>query len=273
MHKRIFSPSGTPRRLLKIAQSATFLLIGSLAGSTLLHADFLTGNLSLSSAGTTTIAVNGTKIDFDYSGGVNAGFPPTASNPGAVDGNGDAALFDITAASTGSFGALTGTQVTIHDLDATQQPTGSLVGPGLPLTNFVTFAARPTWRISLREVLPGVFSSAGCTGSGPVCTPTGSPFNLTQENGNQVAISFAFLGTATDGSGNDTNVAGTFSTTLSNVTIGDIIAALNRGDAVVSSANATIAATAVPEPQSLSTMALGAMLIACSLVYRRRRAR
>jgi len=260
------------------------LFVAGVLAPALVHAAGLNGTLSLSSTGTDTIAVNGTDIDFDYSGGVTSTFPPTATGcPGptcTVDGNGDSGLFTITSASTSSFAlpGLIGSNVTVADLNSVQEPTGSTTGPNLPLNGFITFSAEPKWSIALTEILPGVEGggTGNCTTS-VNCTPAGSPFNLTNEGGGQVSVSFAFMGTATDGIAGDTSsVGGTFSTTFSGTSYQQILTDLNNGEAIVSSADATINVTSlpgVPEPNSASLILLGSGLLGVSAFYRRRRQR
>jgi hypothetical protein len=257
----------------KFAKVTASLFMAGLAGPILLSAAALNGNLSLSSHGTETVAVNGSMIDFDFSGTASTGFPPVVTS-GTVDGNGDAGIFDITSASTGSFGVapLTGSTVTVHDLDSSLEPVGSTTGPGLPLTNFITFTAEPGWNITLTELLPGNQTPCDATS----CSPAGSPFNLINQSGNQVLVGFAFLGTETDGLGNVSNVAGTFSTTFSDTTYQDILADLSKGEAIVSSANATIGVTpitATPEPASIYLLLLGSALLMGSAAYRRHQRR
>jgi len=257
---------------VKLLPLAVGMLIPSLS-----FAAAITGTLVLSGHGTEVIAVNGTMIDFDFSGTVSNTFPPIATS-GTIDGNGDTALFDIAAASTGSFsGAMIGTTVTVHDLDSSQEPVGTTVGGILPLNNFITFASKPLWSLSMTELLPGVFTSAACTSgtpsAGQTCTPVGSPFNLTNLAGNQVNVSFAFMGLANDGQGNITGISGTFGTTFSNTNLEAIYSDIAAGQTIVTSGSATIAATTIPEPGSTSTMLLGSGLIVSSLIYRRRRQR
>jgi len=259
----------------KFVKVTATLFFASMAGPILLSAAALNGNLSLSAHGTQTIAVNGADIDFDFSGTASTGFPPVVTS-GTVDGTGDSGLFDISSASSGSFGgAMIGSTVTVHDLNSTSEPTGSTVGPGLPLTSFITFTAQPTWNIPLTDLLAGTDSTL-CNGTIATCTPAGSPFNLQNEAGGQVLVGFAFLGTATDGSGNLSNVAGTFSTTFSNTSYQVLLAELAAGQSIVSAANATIGVTPItttPEPASIYLLLLGSALLMVSVAYRRHQRR
>jgi len=262
-------------RVTKFVKVTLILFTAAMAGPLMLSAAALNGNLSLSSFGTETIAVNGTNIDFDFSGTESMGFPPIVTS-GTVDGTGDSGLFEVTSASTGSFGgALVGTNTTVHDLSATAEPTGSTTGSGLPLTSFITFSAEPGWNITLTEVLPGN-DSTQCNGTVSTCTPAGSPFDLQNEAGNQVLVGFAFMGTATDGLGNMSTVGGTFSTTFSNTNYQTILADLTAGESIVSSANATIGVTPItttPEPASIYMLLLGSALLMGSAAYRRHQRR
>jgi hypothetical protein len=143
-----------------------------------------------------------------------------------------------------------------------------------PLTAFITFANRP-WTVNLTEVFLGTDGTAGCqsTTVGDRCTIPNSPFNLENKAGSQVAVDFEFLGTANDGSGNISNVAGNFGTSFSNTTIQGIINAITTGGTVVTSGHATLGFTAVaaiPEPGSTSLVLLGIALLGGGLARRRR---
>jgi len=87
-----------------------------------------------------------------------------------------------------------------------------------------------------------------------------------------VSASFSYLGRASDGAGNLTNVSGTFQTTFSNTTIAAIVAALGSGQAVVTSGSGTLAATAaaIPEPGSTSMAVIGGALLMLSAAARRK---
>src|SRR5437763_962870 len=66
-------------RVRQAAKYAATVLFAGLITPAFMTAAALSGNLSLSSAGADTIAVNGSVIDFDYSGGVTSSFPPLAT--------------------------------------------------------------------------------------------------------------------------------------------------------------------------------------------------
>jgi hypothetical protein len=263
------------RAARKFVRVTATLFMAVMAGPIMLSAATLEGNLSLSSHGTETIAVNGTDIDFDFTGTAGGGFPPVVTS-GTVDGTGDSGLFDITAASTGTFGPLSGTTTAVHDLSVSMEPVGSTVGPELPLINFITFTAVPNLNIALTMLNAGTDDNA-CNGTSEFCTPAGSPFNLQNENGatqtsGNVLVGFTFVGTMTDGFGDVSAVSGTFSTTFADTSYQAILADLTAGDSIVSAANATIGVTpitATPEPASIYMFLLGSALLMGSEVYRR----
>jgi hypothetical protein len=257
------------------ARAAAVLFLAGWVTPAFMMAAGLNGNLSLTDTGIGTIAVNGTDIDFDFSGTVSSTSPPVATS-GTVDGTGDSALFTVSSASTLDFFGIIGDTVTVHDLNSADEPVGTTAGPHLPLLNFITFSPERPWSIALTEILPGVEGTGGCNSSGVNCTPAGSPFNLVNEGGGNIAVSFAFLGTASDGLGDTSYLVGTFQTTLSGINvaghplnIGDILGALNAGETIVSSATATINVSSVPEPASFSLILLGAFLLSIPAIYRR----
>ena len=269
-------------RATKLIKVTATLFMAGLAGPILLSAAGLSGNLSLSSFGTETVAVNGSDIDFDFSGTVSSGFPPLVTS-GTVDGTGDSGLFEITNASNGSFGgAMIGTTTTVHDLSATMQPVGTTTSdPGSRSTSFITFTAVPGWNITLTEVNAGTDSTACNGSSGHSAHPPArrSIFKMrTAQLRHRVLVGFTFVGTATDGLGNTSSaVSGTFSTTFADTSYQAILADLfNAGDSIVSSAEATIGVTpitAAPEPASIYLLLVGSAMMMGSAAYRRRQRR
>jgi hypothetical protein len=91
---------------------------------------------------------------------------------------------------------------------------------------------------------------------------------MINEGGNQVSMSFAFLGSVTDGLGDSSPVSGSFATTFSNTNLQAVVAAIAGGGAVVSGFTGTIEAT-VAEPGSFSEMLTGVAFLAGAIVVRR----
>jgi len=127
----------------------------------------IVGTLALSANGTTVIAVNGTKIDFNFIGTVSNTFPPVATS-GTVTGNNADALYDVGASSTGSFATVIGSTTTVHDLDSTLEPTGSLVGPSLPLLTSSPLPRSPSGISPSRKSFPGSSRPRAATALLPV---------------------------------------------------------------------------------------------------------
>jgi hypothetical protein len=228
---------------------------------------------SVSLGGAQLIGVNGVDIDFGYSGGTTlyTGNVPVAT--GTVTGTGDTGVFDVNSGN-GSFSGL-GATVTLANLNIISEPVGS----SADLTDFVQFSSPNSgWTITLTELEAGTGTNANCAGGTGICTPTGSPFNLTNGAGNTVGAQLFFLGTFIDTTdGNSGNVTGTFSTTFSGTTVQSLLAALGAGQSVVSSASGTLAitsvsASSVPEPGTAGTMLLaGGGLLLLSRLRRQRK--
>ena len=239
---------------------------GLVSAATILNGSLATGS------GSQNIAVNGTNIDFDFTGavGIGAGGAPVVTS-GTVDGTGDSGIFGIASGTGNLFSLLGTTNTTVHDLNTVAEPTGTMVS----LANFITFAAKPTWSITLTEIESGIGNLANCAGGSGTCTPTGSPFNLQNTSSSTVSASFAFLGTFIDTSGTyaSESVTGTFGTTFSGTTVQAILAALSTGQAVASSGSGTLSLQPVPEPGTLGMLGTGGFLLFGAMFGRRRFAR
>jgi hypothetical protein len=133
---------------------------------------------------------------------------------------------------------------------------------------FTTGLAAPI-NFDLQQILPGYGTLAACASNaiGNQCTPTGSPFTLTQVTPGQVGVVLSMAGigyTGTSASGSSP-VSGIFTTQLTlppNAcnTITSCLGLLQSGGSVTAawSANFTSASTSpVPEPASLLLMGVG----------------
>jgi hypothetical protein len=170
---------------------------------------------------------------------------------------------------TGSFASLSGTTVTIEDLDRTTAPVGAPFGPQL----FITFDADPTLpALDIDMIFAGIYGTAQCTMApavGQQCTPnppitnSTSPFNFVNNPPpvGQATATFAFAGvegTSSVWAGNFTSqftdpfqaVLTTFATT------GSIT------NTYSASINVTPSASSTPEMSSLALLGLGLGLMA-----------
>jgi hypothetical protein len=217
-------------------------------------------------------------IDFNFAGAHStpapgSGQPPVATS-GTVDGTGTGAVFTLGSAYMGD---PAGSSVFVSDLNSTSEPTGSTVAD----FGFITFSGEP-WTIELTQIQAGSFGASGCASaaaSGQVCSPPGTPFDelntscTTSMSGNalcSVGVNFNFTGIANDGSGNLSNVQGTFGTTFSATSFQAINTAIGGGSDVVTSDSATISflpITTTPEP--MTSGLIGAGLIGLGFLKRR----
>lgn len=180
-------------------------------------------------------------------------------------------------AQQGGFTALAGTMGAIRNI------TNPPYAPGVifPTPDFIAFFIVPNITITLLELEPGLEGAAGCTSTPPVggqiCTPAQSPFNLFNLSSTSSIASFSILGVENDTlTGDAIPVSGLFTIPLADESFQTLLATVVGGGTVSSSFAAQIttdtsSAPSVPEPGTLSMMAIGMLAIGMlGLVWFRR---
>lgn len=219
----------------------------------------------LNPGGSPTFDVN-TQAEADACVANTAACPITATTPtyGNVfidQASGDFAPYEAT--------SLTAPFHMIRDIEESFAP----VDQAISVDDFLIIQGSP-FDFTLTRVLGGTGTAGGCTSvPGDVCTPTGSPFTITNLQGGGSQVGFAVQGTATDAGPGSSNFDATFTVTFANLTAADLLAQIVSNGWVQSSHSGdwTVAAVPVPEPSTLVLLGGGVLMVVASSLRRRRK--
>ncbi|HWC95104.1 MAG TPA: hypothetical protein VG456_00105 [Candidatus Sulfopaludibacter sp.] len=153
----------------------------------------------------------------------------------------------------------------IANLNDATEPVGSTFGP-FP---FITFEVDPSVpNLLINFIKPGIYTSADCfttpAATGQTCTLPGSPFSFVNDSPTSSTASWTFSGVTADGN----NWSAIFTSQFATESYQDVLAGLASGSvtSTYSAAEVTVSGpSSVPEPGPLSTVTLGAGLLALSL--------
>jgi len=178
---------------------------------------------------------------------------------------------------TGSFAGLAGTTGSILDLNVAAQPVGS----SFLLPGFITFAAMPNIRFDLTSIAAGTFPGTQCAAApaaGQICTPAGSPFNLSNSSATSSTENFSVSGNVVNReTGELSTFTGIFTTQFPNQSFQDLLSVLSAGGTVNSTYSASFSATVtpagVPEPSTWLLVSVGMVCVFFSSRRSRKAAR
>lgn len=199
--------------------------------------------------------------DLDISGSVIIG-PDFADFIPSGGGIGD---FNVEPTSTGTFSSLvipiTEDDGDIRDLNAGIAP----VGTPFSLMNFLTFTADPTLQFELTFIDPGTFGA--CAPGSQVCSI--NQFNLI-DTGNATVANFNVRGNIYDDGQFVSMFVGSFSQSFAGESIDSLLAQVADNGSIESAFEANFVASPIPEPGSMSLLAIGGILTGVAS-YRRKK--
>jgi hypothetical protein len=200
--------------------------------------------------------------DLDISGSVRIGADFADFTPlGGTTGD-----FNVEPTSTGTFNTLvipvTEDDGDILDLNAAIAP----VGVNFSLMNFLTFAADPTITFELTYILPGAY--APCAPGSTLCSV--NLFNLIDTGGSTVA-NFNVRGNIYDDGQWVSTYQGSFSQSFAGQSIANILNTVATQGYIDSAFEGNFNANPIPEPGSMSLLAIGGFLVSAASYVRRKR--
>lgn len=238
------------RRLLGAVPAALFLI--ALAALAPPASAAVIGHLDVANCPGGGVIVTMTTIDW---------IPPSGGGNGCIQ-TGSNTSVTFTGGTLGS-----SQQGTILDLNS-QTTT-------FPVANFMTFASAPTLHFDLSSLGPGPANTTCASAFDPNAAScavfAGSPFIL-QSTATGTSVTLSARGTARDSSSTTSTWIGAYTTQIAGLTPAQIQATILAGGSEQSTYSGDFSITvnaAVPEPATISSMVLGALLLAGASLRRK----
>jgi hypothetical protein len=252
-------------RLSRVRWPAVLLLaVVVLFSSAMPASATISGTLLTGSAGTITYSLTSITINTD----------PSSTPPGPP-WNGEVA--NGTSLTFAGCGGVLGSPGCLSVTEAIEFAKNTPINFGTPLSTinpFIQFAAHPVLQFTATAILPGSANAncAAAVNTGDSCSPfAGFPLLLTR-TAVGTEVSFAVLGTATDGTGTST-WSGQLESPIIGETPAQVQSALAAGTVTSSQSGAFLvsAGATVPEPTTISLLGFGLLMLGRGL--RKRTAR
>jgi hypothetical protein len=185
------------------------------------------------------------------------------------------------ATGTGDLADYTGNGM-LTNLSSGVEPVGTLLGAPVLFLTFTPGAAagggsNPTpveIEFFITEVLAGVGTGSCASGGvGATCTPTGSAVTLTNLPGGNSSAQITAIGLAENLLTGEIDPLQIVLSAQFNTTFESVLNTENTAGSVTNVFSANFSATPVPEPSSLAMMGIGASLVFCAMLRRRKQAR
>ena len=167
--------------------------------------------------------------------------------------------FNVGAPDTGVFAGLVGTNGDIQDL--TTLPINTTIN----ITDFMTFANAANLSITLTEINGGTLPacSPSMAAAGQSCSPTGTPYNLSNQTATSSVGSASIQGYLVDSNhpGVLTPLTGIFSTQFVNMSYQQLVSTVDGGGSVDATYSAQFVTSATPEPGTVLLLVSGFLML------------
>jgi hypothetical protein len=186
---------------------------------------------------------------------------------------GNSGSFEVGPPDTGVFASLPGTAGTIENLNSLP------VNQTLNIPDFMTFAGAPNLSITLTELVGGTLGACSpqAAAAGQACSPTGTPYNLSNETATSSVGSAMVEGYLVNSNqpGVTIPISGIFTTQFVNMSYQQLVNTIDNGGTIDStySAEFVTGVTPTPEPATLALIPAGLLLLAFGRFGQKLRAR